>query len=255
MEEQNVTESQSESATAEMSFSDKLMNVFASPGELFEYVAKAPKQTSNWAVPLLLSIVVGIVFMFVAFGQPAIQDQMAQQNDKRIQEQLAEGKITQEQANMIAERTPKAGSPMFLLFGSVGLVVITFASLFISVLVFWLLGKFVFKSSATYSKVLEVVGLSMYIMVISTILTLILVVAMGSIHATPSLALAVSDFDPMNKMHKLLSSINIMTFWYLAVVSVGLAKLFPASLAKALSGVAVLWAVWTAITVLLNFGF
>jgi succinate dehydrogenase hydrophobic anchor subunit len=255
MEEQQPTVAQPEAAAAEMSFSDKLMNVFASPGELFEYVAKAPKQTSNWALPLLLTIVIGIVFMFVAFSQPAIQDEMARQRDKTVQQQIAAGKITQEQADMMAERTPKAGSPMFLIFGSVGVVIVMCATLFVSALAFWLLGKFAFKSGATYGKVTEVVGLSMYIMAVGSLLTLILVVAMGSMHATPSLALVLSDFDPMNKMHKLLSSINIITFWYLGIVSVGLGKLFSVSFGKILTGVAAIWVVWTAVTVLVNLGF
>ncbi len=255
MEEQNATASQPESAAAEMGFSDKLMNVFASPGELFEYVAKAPKQTSNWALPLLLTTVIGIVFTFVAFTQPPIQDEMARQRDKYVQQQIAAGKLTQEQADKAAEYSPKPGSPMFLIFGSVGVVLVMFATLFLSALAFWLLGKFGFKSGATYGKVVEVVGLSMYIMAVGSLLTLILVVAMGSMHATPSLALAVSDFDPMNKMHKFLSSINIMTFWYLGIVSIGLGKLFTVSLGKALTGVAVIWAVWTAISVFVNLGF
>ncbi|MDE3059150.1 MAG: YIP1 family protein [Bacteroidota bacterium] len=255
MEEQNTVASQAESTAAEMSFSDKLMNVFASPGELFEYVSKAPKQTSNWAIPLLLTIVIGIVFTFVAFTQPPIQDEMARQRDKYTQQQIAAGKMTQEQADMIAERSPKPGSPMFLIFGAVGVVVVMFATLFLSALAFWLLGKVGFKSSATYGKTAEVVGLSMYVMALGSILTLILVVAMGSLHATPSLALAVSDFDPMNKMHKLLASINIMTFWYLGIVAVGLGKLFAVSFGKVLSGVAVIWAAWTVITLFLNFGF
>ena len=46
----------------EMSFSDKLMNVFSAPGELFEYVAKSGKQTSNWSVPLILTMIVSVIF-------------------------------------------------------------------------------------------------------------------------------------------------------------------------------------------------
>ncbi len=255
MDEQQPTVAPPETEAAEMSFSDKLMNVFASPGELFEYVTKAPKQASNWALPLLLTTVIGIVFTFVAFTQPPIQEEMARQRDKYIQQEIAAEKMTQEQADNAAKYSPKPGSPMFLIFGSVGVVVVMFATLFLSALAFWLLGKFGFKSGATYGKVVEVVGLSMYIMAVGSLLTLILVVAMGSMHATPSLALAVSDFDPMNKMHKLLSSINIMTFWYLGIVSVGLGKLFSVSLGKALTGVAAIWVVWTAITVLVNLGF
>jgi hypothetical protein len=66
--------------------------------------------------------------------------------------------------------------------------------------------------------------------------------------------LAVSHFDPTNKVDKLLASVNLVTFWYLAVVSVGLGKIFSVSTTKALVAVGVLWAVWTAITVFVGFG-
>ena len=163
--------------------------------------------------------------------------------------------MTQEQADAALEHMPAAGSPIFLIVGSVGVVFVMAGMLFLSALVFWLIGKIGFKSSAPYIKVCEVVGLSMYITILSTIITMILVVAMGSLSATPSLALAVSEFDPMNKMHRLLSSINIMTFWYLVVISVGLGKIFNTSFGKALTSVAIVWALYTVIAIFVGFGF
>jgi hypothetical protein len=163
--------------------------------------------------------------------------------------------MTQEQADMVVSKNPaQPGSPLFMIFGSVGAAIFTAAMLFGFALVFWLVGKWIFKAPATYGKVVEVVGLSMYISVLGSIITLLLVVAMGSIYATPSLALAVSHFNPEDKIHKLLSSINVLTFWYLAVISIGLGKLFSVSTTKALAAVGVLWALWTAGSVLIGFG-
>jgi hypothetical protein len=74
------------------------------------------------------------------------------------------------------------------------------------------------------------------------------ILAMGSIHATPGLALAISNFDPDNKLHVLLSSVNVFTIWYLAVLSIGLGKLANVKTAKAAIWVFGLWIVWTLLT-------
>ena len=254
MEEANTAQTPSDEPS-EMSFTDKLMNIFSAPGELFESVAKSEKKTSNWSVPLILTVLVGVIFVMVAFSQAPIQDQMRDQSEKSIQKRVAEGKMTQDQADQAISRNPaQPGSPLFMIFGSVGVVIFTAAMLFGFALAFWLVGKWVFKASASYGKVVEVVGLSMYVSVLGSIITLLLVVAMGSLYATPSLALALSNFDPDNKLDKLLAAINVVTFWYLAVVSIGLGKIFSVSTTKALAAVGVLWCVWTAGSVLIGFG-
>ena len=240
---------------AGMSLSDKLMNVFSAPGELFESVAKSEKQNSNWSLPLILAIIISVVFVLVAFSQAPIQDQMRDQTEKSIQKRVAEGKMTQEQADLALTKNPApAGSPLFMIFGSVGAAIVTAVVMFGFSLVFWLVGKWVFNSTAMYGKVLEVVGLATYVSIIGTIITLLLVVAMGSLYATPSLALAVSHFNPEDKIHKLLGSINVMTFWYLAVIAVGLGKLFATTTAKAMGAMGVLWALWTAAAVVFSWG-
>jgi Yip1 domain len=252
MEDQPIATSE---AVEPMSFSDKLMNVFASPGTLFEYVASSGKETSNWAVPLVLSMIVGVIFTFVVFTQPPIQDQMQVTQQKTMEKMVASGKLTQEQADAAAENNfAKPGSPLFLIFGSVGVVLVTAATLFLAALAYWLIVKVGFKSAIPYMKVTEVVGLSMYISALGTLFSMILIVAMGSIHATTSLALFVSNFDQGNTIDKLLAAVNIMTFWSMGVSAIGLAKVCKVDLAKAAGVVIAVWIIWTAITLQLNIG-
>jgi hypothetical protein len=253
MDEVNTNQTPSEESS-EMSFTDKVMNVYSAPRELFDGIAKSEKKNSNWSIPLILTMIVGIISIFVAFSQAPIQDQVREQQEKGVQKQVESGKMTQEQADKAMSIIPKPGSPLFMAISAVGVAFVTAAMLFGFALGFWLVGKWVFKAPATYGKVLEVIGLSMYILVLGSIVTLLLIVATGSIYATPSLALAVSHFDPTNKVDKLLASVNLVTFWYLAVVSVGLGKIFSVSATKALVAVGVLWAVWTGTTVLIGFG-
>jgi Yip1 domain len=254
MDEQQLSQPTAEEAS-EMSFSDKLMNVFASPGELFTYVARTPKQNVNWSISLMVACIVGVVFTLVTFSQPAIQGEMHDRQEQSFRQKVEQGQMTQDQADAAMNRIPSAGSPIFLLFGSAGVVIVMCGMLFLSALVFWLVGKIGFESSAPYSKVCEVVGLSMFITSLGTIIAMILVVAFGTLSATPSLALVVSNYDPTNKMDRLLSSVNVITFWYLTVVSVGLSKVFTTSFGKTLASVAAVWAIWTAVTIYFGFGF
>ena len=238
-----------------MSFSDKLMNVFAAPGALYEYIGQSEKDNSNWGIPLTVSMLVSILFMFVVFSQSTIQDQMTQKQQQAIEKRVAEGKMTQEQADQAAALNfAKPGSPMFLIFGSVGVVLVNALSLFLPALAYWLILKFGFKSALSYMKITEVVGLSLYIGAVGALISMIMIVMMGTMHATPSLGLLVSQFDDQNKVHKILESCNFITFWATGVVGIGLSKAGRISLAKGLATSFGIWAVWTAITVIMNFG-
>jgi hypothetical protein len=237
-----------------MSFSDKFVGILSSPGEVFDNVAKNPeKQNSNWVVPLIITIVMTIAFTLIVFTQPPIQDQMHETQLKAMQKSVAEGKMTQEQMDKAMEMS-KPGSPMFLIFGSVGAVVVVFVMVFAYSGVYWIGGKVVFKFSTSFSKVLEVYGLSLFIGVLGALVTIVLIVAMGSLYAQPGLALAIKDFDPTNKVHKLMSAINIFEFWQMYVIGVGLSKIWSTPLGKSLTIVGGVWVIWTAIKVFASFG-
>ena len=91
MDDASTTQQPSDDNT-EMSFTDKLMNVFSAPGELFESVAKSEKQTSNWSVPLVLAMIVSIIFVLVAFSQAPIQDQMRDRDGENNSKEGGRGK-------------------------------------------------------------------------------------------------------------------------------------------------------------------
>lgn len=237
-----------------MSFSDKFVGILSSPGEVFENVAKNPeKQNSNWVIPLVITIVMTIAFTLVVFTQPAIQDQMHETQMHAMQKNVDAGRMTQEQADRAMEMS-RPGSPMFLIFGSVGAVVVLFVMVFAYSGVYWLGGKVIFKFNAPFNKVLEVYGLSLFIGMVGILVSIIMIVAMGSLYAQPSLAIFVSNFDPTDKVDKLLSAINIFEFWAMYVIAVGLAKVWDTTISKSVIVVAGVWIVWTAVKVFLNIG-
>jgi hypothetical protein len=232
-----------------MSLSDKLVGVFASPSELYDNVRQTPPTSSNWLIPTLILIVVGVVMAYLMTSNPTLSDQMkrmaSEQMEKGLTKQLASGKITQEQANQARDQMSGMGATGALIFTYVSAILGPFFALFLGGLVFWLLGKGVMKATSPYMKVVEVVGLTFFIATLESVVTTILCIGMNSIFASPSLALLISDFSIENKMHLLAASMNVFTFWTLAVTSIGLARLFQKDVPKVLVLVFALWILWT----------
>jgi len=234
-----------------MSFTDKMINIFAAPGELFEDVRLTPPTISNWLVPMLLFIVVAFLMAQIMFMNPSILSQMTDLVTSSIDKMVAEGKLTPEQAEQ-AINMSKPGSTMFMIQQVVGILILTPVVLFLLSLIYWLLGKWGMKATAPFMKVVEVLGLTFFISIAESIVTTILMFVMDSITATPSLGAFVSNFDYENKLHMALAKINIFTFWDLTVVSIGLSRLFQRHLPKVLVIVFALWVVWTVFAVMMN---
>jgi hypothetical protein len=208
------------------SLAARLLNIFAAPGEVFEEVKAAPSTASNWLVPTVLSAVVGVLASFLIFSQPAIVQQLHEQQTKAIDQQVKAGKMSQADADKALPLIEKfTGPAMLKIFGSVGAVVGSFVRLFWWALVLWLAGKLFLKVNLSYLKAAEVAGLATMISMLGGIVALLLTVNLGKLFSSPSLALAVSDFDAQKKSHLLLGALNVFSFWFIGVMSSGLACL------------------------------
>jgi len=94
-------------------------------------------------------------------------------------------------------------------------------------------------------KAVEVVGLAGMVGVLDSILRSLLILIMGNVFASPSLALFLKQFDPQNPAHGLLAAVNLMSFWALALRALGLARLSNVSFARAAVWVFGTWALLT----------
>jgi hypothetical protein len=237
-----------------MSLVGRLMNVYAVPGEVFDTIKPAPHAPANWLVPILLSCVIAVIHVWVMFSQPAIQQQMREQQARQFEQMVEEGKMTQQQVDDIQA---KMGDSQFLIIkiaGSVGALAVCFIWPFGLSLLLWLLAKWIFKSGLTYPKTIEMVGLCTMIGVLGGIVVMLLVVVKGNMHATLSPALLMRDFDPANKLHLVLSSLNLITLWYLGVLSVGLSRLTGKSFLTPALWIFGTWAVLRAAIILSGLG-
>ncbi len=227
-----------------MSLVARLLNVFAIPGDVFDEVRKAPPSAGNWVVPMLLLIVVGCIGAWLVYSQPAIQQQLREAQDKVLDKLVEKGTIPKE----AADRQREAGGasnkigPYFSVIASAAVTPFWWG------LLIWLGGK-VLKGNFPFMKGVEAAGLGNAISVLEAIITTLLCVSLSRINGAPSAALLVKDFDPQNTSHALLTLVNPITFWILAVWSIALARLSGARVVPAAAWVFGLWLAKTAFLV------
>jgi len=238
-----------------MSLAARLLNVFAVPGEVFAGVKAARAATSNWLVPALCSAIVGALSAIIIFSQPAVVQQLREQQGKAMDRQVQAGKLTQAQADQALAMMEKfMGPTMLKIFGSVGAVVISFIHVIWWGFVLWLLARLLLKVPIAFPKALEVAGLAMMINVLGAIVAVLLIVNFGRMGATPSLALMVSDFDATRKSHLFLGAANVFYVWLVGVMSVGLAKLADVSFLRAAWLVLTYWVLQQSFFILVGMG-
>jgi hypothetical protein len=212
-----------------MSLAARLLNIFAVPGEVFAEVKTSRICIANWLVPGLLSAVVAVLAVILVVSQPAFQQQMHDLTErvaKALDQQVKAGKVKQADASRALAQFRAIMKPDSLkILMSAAAALAGVARVFWWAFLLWLLGRWFLKVRFGYPKALEVAGLSLMISVLGTVVILLLMVNLPSLFASPKLALAVSDFDVGHKSLLLLGAANVFAFWFLGVLSVGLAKL------------------------------
>jgi hypothetical protein len=207
------------------SLTDRLTNVIAAPGEVFEEIKNAPARASNWLVPLILASIATAVYLWIAFSQPAVLQSMQEQRIHALQKKVATGKITQAQADQYSAITEKFLTPTMLkIFGAGGAILAMAAGLFLMAVAIWLALKCCTPAKLDYMKVVEICGLALVIDVPQKILRILLVSWKENLLATASPTLFLANPSTTNKADVFLSMIDVVDFWWLAVLSLGLSK-------------------------------
>jgi Yip1 domain len=242
-------------APRQRSFGDAVVDLITSPAELFEDVHLNPAvPTRHWLIPLVVFIVVQLVMGQLIVRNDSLADQLGATIRKGFEQQVQAGKMTREQADQVYEQFARPGSTMFMISQAGASVLGTPIVLFVLSLVYWLLGKWILRGGTPYMKVVEVVGLALIISILEAIVTTFLVFAMNSVFATPSLALFISDYSLTNKVHIAMSKINVFTFWSLAVISIGLAKVMMRPLGRVIPVIFGAWLAWVVVSIMTGFG-
>ena len=238
-----------------MSLTARLFNVFADPGDVFEEVKNSKPSAANWLMPALIYALAGVISVVVIFSQPAIVQQIHDQQAAAMDQQVKAGKLTQAQADQALTMMDKFTGPgMLKIFGSVMSVFISFIRLFWWVFVLWLMAQLGLKNKIPFLKMAEVAGLATMIIVLGAVITTLLTVITAKLGITLSPALAISNYDTKNKLHLLLAALNVFNLWQVGVLACGLSCLTGAPLAKTLLIVATYWLAFTLFLVSIGLG-
>ena len=233
-------------AAPSSSLVSRLLNIFASPGEVFAEVKASPLSQANWLVPTVLLAVAGVLSALIISAQPAIKRQKQAMGEAVIQKMVDSGKMPKEAAEK-AMNSPDAGSGIKTVLEAAMAPVGIFISLFWSALIVWL-GGLVLGAGGRfgYMRAVEIVGLASMIGLLGLVVRTLLVVTTGNMFAGVTPGLLVKDFDPMNNtVHGVLSVLDLIGFWVMGVRACGLAKLANISFLKAAVWVFGIWLVLT----------
>jgi hypothetical protein len=229
-----------------------LPDIFASPSEVFQSLKNTAPSTALWLLPFIVTLLIVIVSVITLFTNETLKTEMKDIQSKSIQKMVDEKKLTQEDADKAEARTESMGG-MMIAVGIIAGVIFMAAFYFGGALFLWLANKTILKSAVGYGKHLEMYGMASWIGVLGGIVTLLMMVGLGSMAATPSGALAfLGSFDPTNKLHMLFASLNIFSIWQTAVIGIGLSKLSDKKTGAGMGVAFALWIVWVALSILLG---
>lgn len=224
------------------SLTDRLTDVIAAPGEVFEEVKATPVNTANWVVPLVISMIGLIIYVCVAFSQPNLLEQLKEQRVHGIQKKVAAGKFTQEQADQYEAGAEKFSTPEVMkIFGCIFGILGAAAGFFLLAWLIWLGMKWFAGANPAYMKVVEICGLALVIDIPQKIVRTALMAWKGNWLATASPALFLTNPDSNHWKDSFLAMFDLLDFWWLAVLTLGISKLGGISYGKA---AAVTFGIW-----------
>jgi hypothetical protein len=225
MDEQTTSTGVSPDPVAVSPISTRVVNVFSAPSELYNEVAVAPVQSSSWVIPLIISILLAVLAVFIIYNNTMLRQQVMDLQQEGMKKAVAEGKMTQQQFDQAAGMMESSGGALFMVIGGIGAGVSMVIMFFGGSLVLWLVARYGLKFTGTYKKMLEVFGLTWFIGILGSVITLIMMNYFGSMYAIPAPSALISSLDTSGYGYRLLSSLNIFTLWQVIVLGFGISKM------------------------------
>ncbi len=216
----------------ELSHTDKLVGVFTEPGNTYSKMSKFEPKTSDWIIPLIVVILFAVLSNIFMMSNPTIKNaivekQMAQ-FEKRFDEMVQKGQMTEQQKDQqmetIRDRMSQSGG-IALIGTIVGIPIVFFIMFFLVSGVFYLFIKYALKGDGTYKSAMSAYGLAYYILVIQIIVVVILAFTMNRLFQGANVA-ELMNIDKSAFGGFLLSKLDIFSIWFYVVIGIGFAKMF-----------------------------
>lgn len=223
-----------------LSISDKFVGILTEPSTVFANLREAGARKSDWMVPILVFILILSAATALTMTNPTFSDQMRQQQEERMQDQVKQGKMTQEQAEMAADQMEQFKG-IGMIFGIIGIFITVPLFFFLIVLVYWALMKYVFHGVITFALVTSIAGLTMYFSAADQIIRIVLMLAFSDMNVSFSPALAMIG-QHKEMTYKLLTQLNPITIYSTYLSGVGLSIVSGLDRSKGLIIAFSLWA-------------
>jgi len=228
----STQQTEGQQSEEELGHSDKMIGLFTEPSKTYESIAKFPIRTIDWFLPVFLTFLVIIITQIAINSNKGLHSQIVDQQIAKVQKNLdkavADGKLTQDQANeqlnTMQDRMENFGALQIVLI-VVGVFLGGFIVFFIISGVYFLFVKFLLKGDGDYNSVLVASGMTFYIGLIQVIIATIFTFAIGRFLPDTSLA-SFMDTDKLSFAGFIFSKLDIFSIWIYIVLSIGLAKLF-----------------------------
>ncbi len=245
IDQQTTPEPESEpgpEAVGQTPLLERLTNVILSPGQVFGEIRGVPVDPINWAVPLVISLLAGILYSVTVFSQAGVLENMRLQQEQQFEKEVEAGRMTARDAEELQGSAERFMTPKFMmLFGIAGVIFGTPIGWLVFAFLFHWLVRLASHSHIPFSKCFEVIGLSSLVSVVQALVNMLLVVITQNLAMTLSLALAFEEFDPTNRTHALAAEIDVIRIWYFAVIAVAWSRLTRHPVATCGAWIFVLW--------------
>ena len=243
----------------EITLSDAITGIFTEPGETFASVKKTKK--NFWLIPILIFIVLSIVSRYLVMNDEELYSEVKSKQiesvKKRLDEQVKEGKISQEQANERIGQMEKGfnkSSPIYILSMTLGPIIITFLVLFLKGVI--LLGAIkILKGFILYMQIIAILGLASIIDSVQIVVDSVLAIITGRLFANIGPILIFPKDSLSNNLNTFIAHFDLFNIWYLSLIGIGLAVFSGLKSKQTIPAVFILWLVWVCLTSFLNIGF
>lgn len=233
-------ESTNSPEVSEASAFSRMLNILAAPGEVYAEIKEKPVSHANWAVPAVVWAIIGFTLALLLFSQPWAINDIAKAQEKAIQKQVDDKKISQTQADQMIEGMRKFMPIVMKVGAGVGALVGAFGVSFLWGFVIWFMANKIFNADIEYMKGVEAAGLAMVIYMLAGIVATLIAFAVGRLTSV-SPAFFLKDFDFANRSHLALAALNPFYLWFITVIAVSISVLAKAPLGKSLLWVGAFW--------------
>ncbi len=233
----------------ELSHTDKLTGVFTEPKVMYQKSAQFPPRTADWIIPLIVLTIFSIISSYIILSNPEISYNIKHEQlakiEKSFQEMVDKGQMTKEQAQEQMDRIEERMSEGTNMVQTVIFVIVrVFLFFFIVSGIYFIAARFIFKGEGSYASAMVANGLTAYIDIIQVIVATILTIVTGRLFQDTSLA-SFMHVEKATFGGFLLGKMDVITIWSLAIVGIGLAKMFKTDkMGKYFIFVFGLWIVW-----------